>query len=277
VTKPGDPQKGKAAEAEQAEVEAKDAAEATSKEAAETKAEPKPKAKKPAAKKAPKAAKAEGTAAESTGVDKEGAEAAAVSEPEAKAKRSAAGGERSETAKAKKPAAKKPAAKKAAGEAGGERSETSVAEEAKPAAPAPAASRSRRRGRQPGEVVFVRAQAKYVRSSPRKARLVCDGIRGKTVAEARSILAFHPRSVSEAWSKLLESAVANAENNHDLVGEDLKIHAVFADAGPTIKRFRPRAMGRATRIRKRTSHLTIQLTPIETQAPASGTKKGGRK
>jgi ribosomal protein L22 len=277
VTKPGDPQKGKAAEAEQAEVEAKDAAEATSKEAAETKAEPKPKAKKPAAKKAPKAAKAEGTAAESTGVDKEGAEAAAVSEPEAKAKRSAAGGERSETAKAKKPAAKKPAAKKddalAAGEAGGERSETG----AKPAAPAPAASRSRRRGRQPGEVVFVRAQAKYVRSSPRKARLVCDGIRGKTVAEARSILAFHPRSVSEAWSKLLESAVANAENNHDLVGEDLKIHAVFADAGPTIKRFRPRAMGRATRIRKRTSHLTIQLTPIETQAPASGTKKGGRK
>ena len=109
----------------------------------------------------------------------------------------------------------------------------------------------------------MRAQAKYVRSSPRKARLVCDGIRGKTVAEARSILAFHPRSVSEAWSKLLESAVANAENNHDLVGEDLKIHAVFADAGPTIKRFRPRAMGRATRIRKRTSHLTITLTPKE--------------
>ena len=107
---------------------------------------------------------------------------------------------------------------------------------------------------------------------------MCDGIRGKSVSEARSILAFHPRAVAEAWSKLLESAVANAENNHDLVGEDLKIHAVFADAGPTIKRFRPRAMGRATRIRKRTSHLTIQLTPIETQAPASGSaKKGGRK
>jgi ribosomal protein L22 len=107
----------------------------------------------------------------------------------------------------------------------------------------------------------VRAQAKYVRSSARKARLVCDHIRGKSVVEARAILAVTPRAIARDWSKLLESAVANAEHNHELVGEDLVVKAVHADEGPTIKRFRPRAMGRATRIRKRTSHLTILLTP----------------
>ena len=111
--------------------------------------------------------------------------------------------------------------------------------------------------------MVVRAQAKYVRSSARKARLVCDHIRGKSVEEARAILAHTSRAVARDWSKLLESAVANAENNHELVGEDLVIKAVHADEGPTIRRFRPRAMGRATRIRKRTSHLTILLTPKE--------------
>ena len=111
--------------------------------------------------------------------------------------------------------------------------------------------------------MLVRAQAKYVRTSARKARLVCDHIRGKDVAEARAILAFTPRAAAKAWSKLLESAVANAEHNHELVGEDLRIAAVHADEGPTLKRYRPRAMGRATRIRKRTSHLTITLTPKE--------------
>ncbi|UTI67045.1 50S ribosomal protein L22 [Paraconexibacter antarcticus] len=108
---------------------------------------------------------------------------------------------------------------------------------------------------------MVRAQAKYVRTSARKARLVCDQIRGKGVDEAYAILAHTPRAVAEDWEKLLKSAVANAENNHELIGDDLKIVAVFADEGPTLKRFRPRAMGRATPIRKRTSHLTIQLTP----------------
>ncbi len=113
--------------------------------------------------------------------------------------------------------------------------------------------------------VVVRAQAKYVRSSARKARLVADNVRGKSVQEARAILAHTPRSVARDWSKLLESAIANAENNHELVGDELKVHAITADEGPTLKRFRPRAMGRATRIRKRTSHLTIQLTPKETR------------
>ena len=119
------------------------------------------------------------------------------------------------------------------------------------------------RPRKPAPGVRVRAQAKFVRTSARKARLVCDHIRGKDVAEARAILAFTPRSAAKAWSKLLESAVANAEHNHELVGEELRIAAVFADEGPTLKRYRPRAMGRATRIRKRTSHLTIELTPKE--------------
>jgi ribosomal protein L22 len=128
-----------------------------------------------------------------------------------------------------------------------------------PAAPAPTRRRARRDPDLPAPV--VRAQAKYVRSSARKARLVCDHIRGKSVEEARAILALTPRAIAQDWSKLLESAIANAEHNHELVGEDLYVKSVHADEGPTIKRFRPRAMGRATRIRKRTSHLTILLTP----------------
>ena len=107
--------------------------------------------------------------------------------------------------------------------------------------------------------VRVRAHAKYVRSSARKARLVCDHIRGKSVVEARSLLATHPRSVAEDWSKVLESAVANAEHNNGIDVADLRIITITADEGPTLKRFRPRAMGRATQIRKRTSHLTVVL------------------
>jgi ribosomal protein L22 len=125
--------------------------------------------------------------------------------------------------------------------------------------PEPAPTRTRA----PEELVVVRAQAKYVRTSARKARLVCDHIRGKSVQDARAILANTPRAVARDWSKLLESAVANAEHNHELLGDELRIAAVTADEGPTLKRFRPRALGRATRIRKRTSHLTILLTPKE--------------
>ena len=139
--------------------------------------------------------------------------------------------------------------------------EPEAEEEEAPLPPAPAPSRRRRGARGERRDVVVRAQAKYVRSSARKARLVCDHIRGKSVEEARAILAHTSRAVARDWSKLLESAVANAENNHELVGEDLYVKAVHADEGPTIRRFRPRAMGRATRIRKRTSHLTILLTP----------------
>ena len=120
---------------------------------------------------------------------------------------------------------------------------------------------SSRRTPVPGQLVF--AHARYVRSSARKARIVCDHIRGKSVPEARAILAFAPRGVAKDWSKLLESAVANAEHNHELIGDELLVKEVFADVGPTLKRFRPRAMGRATPINKRTSHLSITLAPKE--------------
>lgn len=112
-----------------------------------------------------------------------------------------------------------------------------------------------------GSRTLVRAQARYVRTSARKARMVCVHLRGKSVAEARAILAFTPRAVARDWSKLLESAVANAENNHELLEEDLVVREAYADEGPTIKRFQPRARGRATPILKRTSHLTITLSP----------------
>ena len=140
-----------------------------------------------------------------------------------------------------------------------------AAEAPKPArasakAPAkPAAAPARRRREVPVVPVTVRAHARYVRSSARKARLVCDHIRGKSVPEAKAVLAFAPRGVARDWTKLLDSAIANAENNHELVADDLHVTAVYADEGPTIKRFTPRAMGRATPIHKRTSHLTIEL------------------
>jgi ribosomal protein L22 len=138
------------------------------------------------------------------------------------------------------------------------------ASEAESAPPAPAPTRRRTPRRDPNlPPPVVRAQARYVRSSARKARLVCDHIRGKSVDEARAILAHTPRAIARDWSKLLDSAIANAENNHDLIADDLVIKAIHADEGPTIKRYRPRALGRATRIRKRTSHLTILLTPKE--------------
>jgi ribosomal protein L22 len=130
-------------------------------------------------------------------------------------------------------------------------------------AEAPAPTPKAKRPTPPDGPVAVRARARYVRTSARKARLVCDHIRGKSVPEARAILNFTPRAAARDWSKVLESAVANAEANHELIGDELKIAEAYADEGPTLKRYRPRAMGRATRIRKRTSHLTITLTPKE--------------
>src|SRR5262249_6598318 len=120
-----------------------------------------------------------------------------------------------------------------------------------------------KRGKQTPRRRVVRAHARYVRTSARKARMVCGHLRGKSVQEARAILAFTPREVARDWSKLLESAVANAESNHELLEDDLIVREAYADEGPTIKRFRPRAMGRATPIRKRTSHLTITLVAAQ--------------
>jgi ribosomal protein L22 len=239
---PQDPQKGKADEAKVPE-EAKDSkAEATA-EAPEAQPEPKPKRSRTRAK------KTEETAAEETGVDKVAAAAEVTQEP----------GEEP------KPKPRRTRAKKTEEapqeESKAEEAPTEAPKAEEPPKPAPTRRRDRREPAEPG--VLVRAHAKYVRTSARKARLVCDHIRGKDVVEARAILAFTPRAAAKPWLKLLESAVANAEHNHELVGDDLRIAAAHADEGPTLKRYRPRAMGRATRIRKRTSHLTITLTPKE--------------
>jgi ribosomal protein L22 len=181
--------------------------------------------------------------------------AAAVKKPAAESKPAA----EKEAAAEKRPAAEKKSA--------AEKEPASSIEPAEKAAAAPraakgaAAKAARRR--------VVAAHARYVRTSARKARMVCGHLRGKSVQEARAILAFTPREVARDWSKLLESAVANAESNHELLEDDLIVREAYADEGPTIKRFRPRAMGRATPIRKRTSHLTITLTP----RPEPGTNK----
>ena len=111
------------------------------------------------------------------------------------------------------------------------------------------------------EVRPVRATAKYVRISPRKLRLVADTVRGKEIADARATLAFITKGGSKVVEKLISSAVANAENNRDLSEDELYISSIFVNEGPTMKRYRPRAMGRAGRIRKRTSHVTVELAP----------------
>ena len=104
-----------------------------------------------------------------------------------------------------------------------------------------------------------RAAARYVRISPRKIRLIIDQIRGKKVEEALNLLSFSPQRGAFILRKLLNSAIANAQQNSDVDVDNLYINRIFADEGPVLKRFRPRAMGRATRILKRTSHLTIIL------------------
>jgi ribosomal protein L22 len=247
---PKDPKKDKADEAAAEEKPKRTRAKKADADAPAEKAAAKPRAsrakkadegeEKPKPKRAPAKKKADEAVAE--------AEEPKAEEPDAAEEPTAEEPEAAEEPKAEEPAPKKPAAKK----------KDEKAEEKKPGR-----STSRRRNGHVPEGVTVHAQAKYVRTSARKARLVCDHIRGKDVAEARAILAFTTRGAAKAWIKLLESAVANAEHNHELVGEELRIYSVHADEGPTLKRYRPRAMGRATRIRKRTSHLSITLTPKE--------------
>jgi len=167
-----------------------------------------------------------------------------------------------------------PAAEKEAAAEVEEAPPEATAPEEEPAEEEPAEKKpSRRRGsaetgattrktpaRRPDEAVTVRARARYVRTAPRKARLVMDHIRGKRVEQAQAILQHAPRAVSTDILKLLNSAVANAESAYELGADELTIHRAFVDEGPTIKRFRPRALGRATPIHKRTSHMTIELT-----------------
>jgi len=116
----------------------------------------------------------------------------------------------------------------------------------------------------------VRAEAKWVRLSPRKARLVAEHIRGRSVPEARTVLAFTPRAAAREIEKVLRSAVANAEANHGLLGDELLVSAAYVDEGPTMKRWRARARGRVARIHKPTCHITVKLAEdprIERPAP----------
>jgi ribosomal protein L22 len=144
-----------------------------------------------------------------------------------------------------KKAAKKESPKKAAAKAESKKAP------AKKAAPAPVAA------------PVVRASARYVRVAPRKVRLIADQVRGLHIEKARALLQFSPRGAAEDIHKLIDSAAANAENNHDLVGDEMKVSSITVDEGPTLKRYRPRAMGRATPIHKRTSHIAVALTPVE--------------
>jgi ribosomal protein L22 len=215
------------------------------------------KPKKPRVRRKAKAAATPEPAAAAAATSEEAT--AVAGEPTATAEESAA----KPAAAAKPKAAAKPAAKAKPAAADAEDAPKPKRRPSRrKAEPAAAPSARKRAPRGYGDTPpMVRAHAKYVRTSARKARLVCDHIRGKSVEEARAILAHANRDVARDWSKLLESAVANAEHNHELIGDELRIHAVKADEGPTLKRFRPRAMGRATKIRKRTSHLSITLTP----------------
>jgi len=153
------------------------------------------------------------------------------------------------TAKAAKKAASKKAATKAAPKAEGK-----AAPKAKAKAPAKKAT--------PAPPV-VRASARYVRIAPRKARLIADQVRGLHIEKARAVLQFSPRGAAHDIHKLIDSAAANAENNHDLIGDEMRISSITVDEGPTLRRFRPRAQGRATPIMKRTSHIAVALTPAE--------------
>jgi ribosomal protein L22 len=113
------------------------------------------------------------------------------------------------------------------------------------------------------EKPMVRASARYLRVSPRKIRLVVDQVRGMEIENARNLLQFSTRAGARDVAKLLDSAAANAENNHDLVGDELRIADIHVDAGPTLRRWRARARGRATPVMRRTSHLSVALTPTE--------------
>jgi len=186
-------------------------------------------------------------------------------------------------AKAAKPAAKKEAApkketkaKKAPAKPASKKAdkakkepakkETKSAEGKKPAKakkePAKKAA-AKAKAKKPAAPPVVKAKARYVRIAPRKARLIADQVRGMHIEKARALLQFSPRGAAHDIHKLINSAAANAENNHDLIGDEMRVASITVDEGPTLRRFRPRAMGRATPINKRTSHIAVALTPVE--------------
>jgi ribosomal protein L22 len=155
-------------------------------------------------------------------------------------------------AAAKKEGAPKKAAKKATKKADSKKAATKAESKKAPAKKAA-----------PATPPVVRASARYVRTAPRKVRLIADQVRGLHIEKARALLQFSPRGAAEDIHKLIDSAAANAENNHDLIADEMKVSSITVDEGPTLKRYRPRALGRATPIHKRTSHIAVVLTPVE--------------
>jgi ribosomal protein L22 len=152
-----------------------------------------------------------------------------------------------------KASAKKPAAKKAA---------KKMAEKKAPAkAEGKKAAAKKETPKAKAAPIVVRASSRYVRVAPRKARLIADQVRGLQIDRARALLQFSPRAAAQDIGKLIESAAANAENNHDLVADEMRVAEITVDEGPTLRRFRPRALGRATPINKRISHIAVALSP----------------
>jgi ribosomal protein L22 len=189
-------------------------------------------------------------------VEKKAPAKKAESKKPAKAKKEPA---KKAAAKEKKPTAKKAAAKKEPKKAVAkkETSKTAAAKGKEPAA------KKAKAAPVPAAPPVVRASARYVRIAPRKARLVADQIRGLHIEKARALLQFSPRGAAQDIHKLIDSAAANAENNHDLIGDEMRVSSITVDEGPTLRRYRPRALGRATPINKRTSHIAVALTPAE--------------
>src|SRR3954471_15930460 len=188
------------------------------------------------------------------------ADAAKASGEKAEAKKAA-----KKDSKAKVKAEKKPAAKK---ESKKESKKTAVKKEPKAKGKDSKASKAKKEPakkarKAPTVPPVVKASARYVRIAPRKARLIADQVRGMHIESARALLQFSPRGAAHPIHKLINSAAANAENNHDLIGDEMRISSITVDEGPTLRRFRPRAMGRATPINKRTSHIRVPLTPVE--------------
>lgn len=196
------------------------------------------KAKKQAAK------KASGEQAASKRGSSKGAKKASAEKSSTTSGAKAAGGKakasEKPTAKAAKPAGK------SRGRKSGAAAEKSTAK--KPAKAAP---------------ILVRATSRYVRVAPRKARLVADQVRGLHIDKARALLQFSPRGAAHDIHKLINSAASNAENNHDLIADEMRVAEITVDEGPTLRRYRPRAKGRATPINKRTSHIAVALSPEE--------------
>jgi ribosomal protein L22 len=183
------------------------------------------------------------------------ADAAKASGEKAKAKK-AAKKDDAKAAKAKGSKETKKAAKKESKGKGSRKAAKAKKEPAKDTKKASAA-------KAPAAPPLVKASARYVRVAPRKARLIADQVRGMHIERARALLQFSPRGAAHPIHKLINSAAANAENNHDLIGDEMRIASITVDEGPTLRRFRPRAMGRATPINKRTSHIRVALTPVE--------------